>query len=250
MSAKSMEVNIDLPGYVVEKKFTSRKNSVFLVKNMLASAEPQYLVYKKYAYPERMPGEVAMLRVLQAEGIAVPQVYEENKDYILLEYLEGPLLLDCYTRQEGISGSYSDYLDEPTHRLIHLLCRWFKDFYKVVHSIRDQQLLMGDVNFRNFIMVKGKIYGIDLEEWREGRIEKEIGSLCAFALTYDPTFTRWKLAMVRELLKVFIGDLNLDKKMLQKAVEQELVFLGQIRGTAEEYDSFLAGDLFAKIFRV
>ena len=66
---------IDLPGYTLVKKFTSRKNSVFLVENTVDDDKPKYLVYKKYAYSERMQAETEMLRLLKVKGVAVPEIY-------------------------------------------------------------------------------------------------------------------------------------------------------------------------------
>lgn len=232
---------IDLPGYTVVKKFTSRKNRVFLVKNPVAD---EYLVCKKYAYPERMQAEIEMLRLLKAKGVAVPEIYWTDQDHLLLEYIEGPLLLDCYCGQENACG----YLDASTHQLINSLCSWFKDFYGAVQSIHGKQILMGDVNFRNFI-VGEKVFGFDLEECHVGRIEKEVGSLCAFALTYNPSFTKWKMAMVSDLIRVFTYELNLDEKILQKEIKNELLFLAQIRGTVEQINTFLATNSLDNIFK-
>jgi hypothetical protein len=235
---------IDLPGYTLVKKFTSRKNSVFLVENTVDDDKPKHLVYKKYAYSERMQAETEMLRLLKVKGVAVPEIYWTGQDHLLLEYIEGPLLLDCYCRQEDTC----DHLDASTHQLINSLCSWFKDFYSAVQSIYGKQILMGDVNFRNFIIGE-KVFGLDLEECHEGRIEKEVGSLCAFALTYNPSFTMWKMAIVSDLIRVFTYELNLDRKILQKEVENELLFLAQIRGTVEKINIFLATNSLDNIFK-
>ncbi len=238
---------IALPGYTVEKKFTSRKNSVYLIKREKASDMPMYLVCKKYTYPDRMATEVEMLSLMKSKGVAVPQVYWQDKEHLLLEYIEGPLLLDCYCWQEEISGSDSCCLDTAAHRLINDLCGWFKDFYNAAQSVYGKQILMGDVNFRNFIL-KERIYGFDLEECYEGRIEKEVGSLCAFALTYNPCFTKWKMAVIRELIGIFTYEFNLDRKLLQNDVQEKLLFLAQIRGKERELKLVLRNDLIDKIF--
>jgi tRNA A-37 threonylcarbamoyl transferase component Bud32 len=80
----------------VEKKFKSRKNNVFLLKSGKPGEKIKYLVQKEYSYPARMPGEVKMLRLLKEKGVPVPQIYGTGENYILLEYLEGPLFADFF----------------------------------------------------------------------------------------------------------------------------------------------------------
>lgn len=219
----------DLLNYVVEKKFTSKKNNVYLLNSAQSGEKGDYLVYKKFSCPDRMEKEVEMLSMLKDNGLPVPQILVIGKDYIGLEYLEGALLLDCYCDLESTDSSSSKFLHEADYLFINALCSWFKNFYKAVREITGKQIIMGDVNFRNFI-VKDIIYGIDFEECREGSIEEDIGSLCAFALTYNPSFTIWKTTMVNELQRIFSEVLNLDKELVKKETTKQLLFLAQIRG--------------------
>lgn len=235
----------DLFCYSVEKKFISRKNNVFLVKTSKPGEKEKYLVHKKYSRPGRMPGEIEMLCLLKGKGVPVPQIYNTGENYILLEYLEGPLFLDFFCWQESISGSESSSLKEPAYQSIYSLCRWFKDFYTASREITGRQLIMGDVNLRNFI-IREKIYGIDLEECREGKIEEDIGSLCAYALTYSPSFSSWKMAMTGELFQILTGELGLDKDLVKKEIQKELLVIAGRRGTANEMVKLLVGNLLEK----
>ncbi|MDN5365780.1 MAG: hypothetical protein PWP44_983 [Thermacetogenium sp.] len=244
MPENPASIDNDFLCFSVEKKFISRKNSVFLVKAGGPGATERYLVCKKYSRPERMAGEAEMLRLLKEKGVSVPQIYGTGKDYILTEYLEGTLLLDRYCLLES-SGSDGGSPGEPASRLLRDLCRWFKGFYQASREIAGRQLIMGDVNFRNFI-VREKIYGIDLEECREGEIEEDVGSLCAYALTYTPSFTLWKMALVREMLWLFAAELGLDQEFLKREVKKELLVLAGRRGTLAEMKKLLAGNLLEK----
>jgi len=234
--------NDDLYCFSVEKKFKSRKNKVFLLKSSKPGEKSKYLVQKEYSYPARMPGEVKMLRLLKEKGVPVPQIYGTGENYILLEYLEGPLFADFFFWQESVSGSENSSLIGPAYQLIYSLCRWFKDFYTATREIAGKQIIMGDVNLRNFI-IREKIYGIDLEECREGRIEEDIGSFCAYALTYWPSFTSWKMAMVGELMRVLTTELDLDKELVKKEVQRELLIIAERRGTFQEIVKFLVANL-------
>lgn len=231
-----------VPG-IIQKEFKSKKNNVFLIKT--PDEKRPYVVYKNYARPESMIREVDLLNILKGKGVAVPQIYSTGKDYIYLEYLEGPLLLDSVSWQEEISGSASISLPESTHQLILRLCRWFKQFYQALRQPDGAQLIMGDVNFRNFI-VGEIIYGIDFEECREGTIEEEVGSFCAYALTYTPSFTPWKLALIKQLIKVFTYELNMDNELVTKEIKKQLLFLAEIRGTVHEIGGILESNLLEK----
>ncbi len=208
--------------FLMDKKIDSRKNKIFLVKNRRASKKGRYLVYKKYSQPEKMPREIEMLSLLKKKKVPVPQVYDTGSDYVLKEYMEGPLFLDFFCWQENACGRSGSTLRGPAYQTIYSLCSWFKDFYAASREITGKQLIMGDVNFRNFI-IREKIYGVDLEECREGKIEEDIGSLCAFALTYSPSFTSWKIVMVRELFQVLSSELDLDKELLKEEIQKGLL---------------------------
>ncbi len=236
-------------GYRVEKKFISRKNEVFLVKRGKPGLE-EYLVYKKYYRLDRMHQEIKMLRLLNDRGVPVPQIRGIGEDYILLEYLEGSLLLDFFCSLEDIYGSESTSLIKPTRQFLSPLCHWFKTFHNALPETSGRRLIMGDVNFRNFIILREKVYGLDLEECREGTIEEEIGSLCAFALTYKPSFTVWKMAIVGELMRVFINEFNLNPEHTRKELKRQLFFLGGIRGTVKEMEEFLEKNIVGKHFKL
>lgn len=228
--------------FSVEKKFTSRKNNVFLVKTNKSDNKKKYLVCKKYSRPERMPEEIKMLSLLKEKGAPVPAIYATGDDYVLLEYLEGPLFADFFFWQESVSGSGSHSLAGPAYQSIYSLCCWFKVFYAASRAITGKQLIMGDVNFRNFI-IRERIYGIDFEECREGKIEEDLGSLCAFGLTYWPPFTPWKMAMIGELFQIFSSEFRLDKELVKQELQKELLFLSKRRGALQETVKLLLGNL-------
>ncbi len=225
----------DLGGFVIEKKFISRKNNVFLVRGSSPDTEDELMVQKKYSLSYRMAAEAKMLSILKMKGVAVPGILARGENYLLLEYLQGELFLDHYCRLEDIDGPANNALGEPAIRAVCSLCSWFKDFYRAMREISGRQLIMGDVNFRNFILGgQGKIFGIDLEECREGKIEEDFGSLCAYALTYSPTFTSWKWSMASRLFKVFCCEFNLDKELVKKGIRDELFIMAGRRGTLDE----------------
>ena len=228
MPEKSESIALDLSCYTVERKIESRRNDVFLLKASKTGATSEFLIYKKYSEPDKIEREQEMLSLLHSRGVAVPQVYGTGDGYILLEYLDGPLFLDFFCWQENTGASMGGSLHGTSYQTIYSLCSWFKDFYAVSREDPARQLIMGDVNFRNFL-IREKVYGMDLEECREGKIEEDVGSLCAFALTYSPPFTPWKTTMVGEMFRVFCGELQLEQELLREEIKKSLLQIAQRR---------------------
>ncbi|HHU77008.1 MAG TPA: hypothetical protein GXZ24_08990 [Firmicutes bacterium] len=234
--------------FTIEKKFISRKNNVYLVAQGGAGAQSKkYLVQKRHTRLERMSGEAKMLEMLKSRGVAVPGILGRGENYLLLEYLEGELFLDYYCRQEIADGPASSAPGQSVSKAINRLCSWFRDFYTAARKTASRQLIMGDVNFRNFIISgEGKIFGLDLEECREGQIEEDLGSLCAHALTYSPTFTPWKWGMVSRLSHLFCDAFNLERDLVKKEIQKELGVMANRRGTQAELAKLSLQDLLEK----
>lgn len=214
---------------VVKHRFSSKRNCVFLIKTGLVN-----LVVKVYPSPgTNLKKETKILLELKKKGVAVPRIVETDDESITMEYLEGPLLLDIFEWQERLAGSHSKSLTEPVYVTIHSLCRWLISFYDASRDMGGEQIILGEVNFRNFI-VKEKIYGIDFEECRHGWIEEDIGKLCAFALTYSPSFTPWKIAAAGEIFKVLTGEMNLDRERVKEEILKELLAVATRRNSLAE----------------
>lgn len=168
--------------FLMEKKIDSRKNNIFLVKNNNSSEKDKYLVYKKYSQPEKMPREIEMLSLLKKRRVPVPQIYDTGKDYALMEYMEGPLFLDFFCWQENAGGYACNSLKGLAYQTIYSLCSWFKDFYAASKEATGKQLIMGNVNFRNFI-IREKI---SASIWKSAGREKLKRTSAAFALLHSP----------------------------------------------------------------
>ncbi len=235
----------NLSCFSVEKKIETRKNDVFLLKTSKTGEKEKFIVYKKYSQLDKMPREIEMLYLLKGKGVAVPQIYDTGKNFILMEYLEGPLFIDFFCWQENTCGPVGSSLKGPAYQAIYSLCSWFSAFYAVSREVAGRQLIMGDVNFRNFI-IREKIYGINLEECRDGKIEEDIGSLCAFALTYLPSYTSWKISMAGEMFRILSSELDLDKELLKQEIQKELLAISVRRKTIHEMMKFQVFDLLEK----
>ena len=232
----------------IKKQFNSKKNSVYWInteRERFTGTGKQF-VLKEYNHSQQsLEREADMLQKLKIRHVAVPHLFYAGHESIVIEYIEGPLLLDFICWQENVNGSNSSELAGPVYQAIYSLCRWFKEFYSAARDVSGKQLIMGDVHFRNFI-IREKIYGVDFEECREGRIEEDIGRLCAFALTYTPAFTSWKIAMTGELFRILNLELDLEKEVTKREMQKELLAIAKRRTSSYEMVELLLVNLFEK----
>ncbi|MGF7058482.1 hypothetical protein [Brassicibacter mesophilus] len=177
--------------YEVKLKFYSKKNNVYKVEFKCINEKKINLVVKIFNDIKIKDKEVQMLSILKEYGVRVPDILSIGKDNIIIDYINGPTLLDMVCRLEEEGSGYE--------KLAENLCLWLLDFYNASKAAIGEDLIFGDVNLRNFIMLDN-IYGIDFEDCKEGCKEEDIGRMCAFILTYTPSFTLWKINFVRSII--------------------------------------------------
>lgn len=237
-----------LSDFSINKQFKSKKNNVYWIHTQQKSFQREQFVLKQYHCPQ--PGlerEAHLLQELKRRNAAVPLLLHSCEENIFIEFIEGPLLLDFFSWQENVKKTGSIILEKPVYQAIYSLCRWFMDFYPAARDLYGKALIKGDVNFRNFI-IREKIYGVDFEDCREGRIEEDIGRLCAFALTYTPAFTPWKIAMTGEMFRILNRELGLDAELTKKEMQKELLAIAGRRNINYGMLELLQGDLLERIW--
>jgi hypothetical protein len=206
-------------GCTVSSRFYSRKNQVFSAESM----EFGRCVVKVHSNPENCKREIYMLKLLQSNNVSVPALYYSGHDYIIMECLDGMTLLDAICSLEEGQHSIKDIAEG--------MSSWLRSFYKASGDSRGRITLLGDVNFRNF-MVMNSIYGIDFEDIRTGRAEEDAGEICAFFLTYTPEFTPWKIDNARILLDTLSESMHLDRVCVICELERELLEIEKRRNLA------------------
>ncbi len=216
-------------GYEIIREFISRQHAVCLVRLPPGDPRGEVAVCKRYdgdgAGCEK---EANWLAGLAAQGVAVPRLLAVREDYLLLEYLTGPTLLDILLAPES-AGAVK--VGRATGSIIAALGDWYETFYAAAKALTGERIAYGDVNFRNFI-VRDRIYGIDPEDCRSGRPEEDAGKMAAFALTYTPAFTPWKRSLARALSRILIARLRLDAAAVRTAARAELSEIERRRGQA------------------
>jgi len=207
--------------YQIIKQFQSKKNRVFLIRCFLADNLIKEYVLKEQ--PFKLKKEVDFLLKLTGKGINVPRVIYTGQNHFLMEYIPGPTLLKYVCQLEKNQMGLVE-----TKPVFKSLASWLKEFYRTEDS---SSTILGDLNFRNFILFEGKfIYGIDFEDCRKGEREEDIGRLCAFGLTYHPEFTSWKLNTYRYLFHFLVEELKLDISRTEEYFQKELTAIKERRG--------------------
>lgn len=184
------------------KTFYSKRNKVLLVE-----VDGKLMVKKIFADVKDCQREIEQLHALKS--INVPSIISFGQDYILMTYIEGELLLDL------LLSSTKDELPF----LAKLLAQYLVGYHA---STKDR--IIADLNFRNFIVAKGTLYGVDFENTKTGTLEESIAKAIAFVLYYD---------LLEENKKVFILSLleqaRFTKEEIMPYLESELDFLEQRR---------------------
>lgn len=179
-------------------------------------------ILKKFENHENYIREKEILNILKNANVNVPLIIKAEQSSLYLEDLGEETFLDWYEESEK-----QNTLDIS---MIYMLISWIKSFYEAVFDCCNEQIVLYDVNFKNFIIVEGKIYGIDFEEVQPGHIEEDAGRLTAFGLTYDPPMTGWKNNFRNMFIDILSEKLNIDKRRIIEEEKKELKAIEKRRG--------------------
>ena len=173
---------------IIQDKLESKKNTVAYVT---IDSKPRILKWF-------VPGLITQMRIeynILKKGsskLNIPSVYEmdEENNVLVMSYIIGENLCDLVNDEKTTISEKK--------RLMVLLAEWFVNFHNHFKT-EDQFRIRGDSTLRNFILTD-RIWGVDFEESRFGKIIEDIAGMCASILTTDPMFTSEKF----QLCEIFI----------------------------------------------
>jgi hypothetical protein len=223
----------NIKSYQFKDRFYSKKNQVSLIRFVDIMGRNWEWVVKKYNISQdSLNREVEILNTLYKEGLSVPRLIYRGDDYLIMEYVSGKTLLEFIEEKE--METQNNTIQFEVLKAIENLAHWLKKYYKILDKAYGKNLIVGDVNFRNFI-VGDKIYGVDFENYRRGRVEEDIGKLCAFALTYNPPFTTWKCILVDSLKEIMseILEVSIDAITIEMVKELDEIIKRRNMGSDE-----------------
>lgn len=200
-----------------EIRLPSKRNEVYRI----IDGDKTYIT-KKFSIKDNLYKEIEILNLLKNNGSKVPNILDTYDNILYLEDLGELTFLDWYEKLEQTSSiNYHDIILE--------LCNWVKKFYFITNNFYKQQYIIFDVNFRNFIIKNNEIYGIDFEQSQPGKIEVDLGKIIAYALTYDPAMTEWKISFADKLVNVLSNELSIDNRLINLSKEKEIELLFERR---------------------
>lgn len=218
-----------MPPYQLVEKYNSKKNHVCAV-DIRCKEGKKRAVLKDFNSMENKHQEVFYLQLLSDNDVKVPKMLYHHNKMIMLEHIEGEILLDwIIALEEGQVNPKS----EKCKKVFYKLLSWLNDFYTLTEDVLGKKIIFGDVHFRNFI-IKDDLYGFDFEDCREGIPEEDGGAICAHLLTYYPEDTSWKRKACSVLQSIMIEDFQYDADRLEEATSHYLHVIKERRSTSKK----------------
>jgi tRNA A-37 threonylcarbamoyl transferase component Bud32 len=173
---------------VIQEKLESKKNTVAYVTIKNKSRVLKWFVP---GLKRQMKTEYNVLKSASSK-LNIPVIYEmdDNNNVLILNYIIGENLCDL------INNEKTNFNEKK--RLTILLAEWFYKFHNHFKT-EGQFRIRGDSILRNFIFTD-RIWGVDFEESRLGKVIEDIAGICSSILSTDPMFTSEKF----KLCEIFI----------------------------------------------
>jgi tRNA A-37 threonylcarbamoyl transferase component Bud32 len=207
----------------VQKRFESKKNTVVYA---LINDQPRILKWFVPGLKQNMNIEFTVLKK-GFSTLAIPSPFEKDTEnnVLVMSYILGENVCD-------IINSLHLNLDEKK-KVVHLLADWFvrfHTFFKTEENFR----IRGDATLRNFLLNRGKIWGVDFEESRQGKPNEDLATLCASVLSTEPMFTNEKFQLCQTFLHAYRNAANWEIENMNTEISYALLERIQWRPIHEE----------------
>ena len=161
----------------------SSVNRVWLVET-----DVRPIVVKKFLSRKSGTEFEALVRA-RAAGLTVPYPLWKEGDYLVLEYIPGE------TCDRMINHMFS-------YEVAEKLGAWLGGFHGRLGS-SEGKTIVGDADLSNFIFSEDGVYGIDLEDSREGNPLEDVGDMGASILGSEPFFTPIKFDLCFRMIRAY-----------------------------------------------
>lgn len=188
-------------GGKIEIEFCDQAETVFESRRNRAALSDGVVV-KELSDPAACDNEERILKLLN--GRYAPRLKARKGNTLYIEYIEGALLVDVYLSADAARAQ----------KLAGALASAVKEIYRITGSI------MGDENFRNYIVREDEVCRVDFEEAADGTLTEWCAKLSAFASLYDAG-ENTKIAFIGALVHA----LGIREQVFEKEYERELRFL-------------------------
>jgi len=200
--------------YTMINKYTSKKNIVTAFQITEESGQSKLIILKEFSNQVLHKKEVKYLTYLYNSGSLVPEILYASDNIIIMEFIKGKLLIDALFEQRFNNCEY----------IIKLLLESLRDIYNKLSKISNRQnsLILGDMNLRNFILSGDRVYRLDLESIKAGKLSQDFGQLLAFIVSYDPPFNDYKWGLVKIIFNKLIKEMKVEPGAMAQAMKTEL----------------------------
>jgi tRNA A-37 threonylcarbamoyl transferase component Bud32 len=177
---------------LLQKRFESKKNTVAYV---VSNGQPRILKWFVPGLKQNMDIEYSVLKKGFSD-LPIPSPLEKDTEnnVLVMSYIMGKNVCD-------IINDPSTTIDEK-QKVVHLLADWFVHFHTFFKS-EDGFRLRGDATLKNFILSRGRIWGVDFEESRIGKPGEDLATLCVSLLSTDPMFSDEKFQLCQMFLDAY-----------------------------------------------
>jgi tRNA A-37 threonylcarbamoyl transferase component Bud32 len=208
---------------LLQKRFESKKNTVGYV---VYNGQPRILKWYVPGLKQNMDLEYSILKKGFSD-LTMPSPLEKDA--------ENNVLVMSYIIGENVCDIVNDHrtVPEEKQKVVHLLANWFVNFHSFFKS-EDGFRLRGDANLKNFVLSRGRIWGVDFEESRIGRPSEDLATLCVSVLSTNPMFIDEKFELCQTFLDSYRKSVKWDVENINTEISYALLERIQWRPNDEE----------------
>jgi len=208
---------------LLQKRFESKKNTVAYV---IFNSQPRILKWFVPGLKQNMEIEYSILKKGYSK-LHIPSVFEKDTEnnVLVMNYIIGENICDIINNPE------KDV--EEKIKVVRLLADWFVNFHNFFKSETEFRL-RGDANLKNFILIRGSVWGVDFEESRIGKPSEDLATLCASLLSTNPMFTDDKFQLCQIFLDAYQKLVKWSVEYLNRDISYALLERIQWRSNDEE----------------
>jgi len=208
---------------LLQRRFESKKNTVAYV---VYNSQPRILKWFVPGLKQNMDLEYSILKKGFSD-LSIPSPLEKD--------VENNVLVMSYIMGENVCDIVNDLQMalEEKQKVVQLLADWFVNFHTFFKS-EDGFRLRGDANLKNFILSRGRIWGVDFEESRMGKPSEDLATLCVSLLSTNPMFTDEKFQLCQIFLDSYRKSVKWDVENINTEISYALLERIQWRSKDEE----------------
>ncbi|MDM8533725.1 hypothetical protein QUF55_03375 [Clostridiaceae bacterium HSG29] len=200
-------------------KYNSRRNDVYKITTLDSTIVLKHFSNMK-SNNYNMLKEIKIITTLNNNNINVPKILSSTNSFYIMDHISDITLLKYLELSE--KKSINNQISEETKIVLTNFLKWLNSFYSTLSLSLNKEIILSDINLRNFLVLSNnEISGIDFEAIGSGKIIEDLGKICAYILTYNPTFTDYKYNIISFLENQMISIFNVNpNRLIEEKIKQ------------------------------